>query len=48
MPPDLQDEMMARLPNALDVIEMDVGHIPAVTHPREFAAICNRIASVYA
>jgi pimeloyl-ACP methyl ester carboxylesterase len=48
VPPDLQDEMMSRLPNKLDVIEMDVGHIPAVTHPEEFAAICNRIASTYA
>jgi len=44
VPPELQDEMIGRLPNDVEVIEMDVGHIPAVTHAAEFAAICNRVA----
>ncbi len=44
IPPALQDEMIARLPNSVEVVEMDVGHIPAVTHAAEFAAVCNRAA----
>jgi pimeloyl-ACP methyl ester carboxylesterase len=43
--PELQDEMMGRLPNEVDVIEIDTGHIPAVTHPELFAAILERIAA---
>jgi pimeloyl-ACP methyl ester carboxylesterase len=43
--PALQDEMIGRLPNPVDVIEVDTGHIPAVTHPELFAAILERIAS---
>ncbi len=43
--PELQDEMIGRLPNPVDVIEVDTGHIPAVTHPELFAAILERIAS---
>lgn len=45
VPPDYQDEMIRRLPNAVDVIELDAGHVPAVTHPEEFAAILDRIAA---
>lgn len=37
-PPALQDEQIARLPSAR-VVEIDSGHIPAVTHAAEFAAI---------
>jgi pimeloyl-ACP methyl ester carboxylesterase len=39
VPVALQDEMVARLPDA-DIVRLDdVGHIPAVTHPERFAAI---------
>jgi pimeloyl-ACP methyl ester carboxylesterase len=45
VPVALQDEMIGRLPNPLEVIELDTGHIPAVTRPAEFAAILDRIAA---
>jgi pimeloyl-ACP methyl ester carboxylesterase len=44
VPPDLQDEMIARLPYGCTVIELDTGHVPAVTDPAEFAAIVNGVA----
>jgi pimeloyl-ACP methyl ester carboxylesterase len=44
VPVALQDEMIGRLPNAVEVIELDCGHIPAVTRPDEFAAILDRVA----
>jgi pimeloyl-ACP methyl ester carboxylesterase len=43
--PALQDEMIRRLPNPVEVVELDAGHIPAVTHPEQFAAILERIAA---
>ncbi len=39
IPPALQDEMVQRLPNPPAVVRIDGGHIPAVTHPRELAAV---------
>jgi pimeloyl-ACP methyl ester carboxylesterase len=44
-PLDLQDEMIARLPSPalVTVVELDTGHIPAVTHPEEMAAILNHV-----
>jgi pimeloyl-ACP methyl ester carboxylesterase len=42
-PPALQDEQIARL-GAPHVVEIDSGHIPAVTHPGEFAAILDDVA----
>jgi pimeloyl-ACP methyl ester carboxylesterase len=44
VPPGLQDEMISRLPNPVEVVELDAGHVPAVTQPEVFAAICNRVA----
>jgi pimeloyl-ACP methyl ester carboxylesterase len=40
IPLELQDEMLGRIPN-VHVVDLDCGHIPAITRPREFAAICN-------
>lgn len=40
IPLELQDQMLSRLRDP-DVIDLDCGHIPAVTRPVEFAAICN-------
>ena len=40
IPVALQDEMLARL-RAPIIVDLDCGHIPAVTRPAEFAAICN-------
>jgi pimeloyl-ACP methyl ester carboxylesterase len=45
VPVALQNEMIARLPNHVDVIELDCGHIPAVTAPGTFAAILERVAA---
>ena len=45
VPPALQDEMIGRLPNPVTVIELDAGHIPAVTQPAAFAAILEDIAA---
>ena len=39
VPVELQDEMVARLPRPATVVRMRCGHIPAVTHPTELAAI---------
>jgi pimeloyl-ACP methyl ester carboxylesterase len=44
VPPALQDEMIARLPNRVEVVELDVGHIPAVTHPDLFASVLHDVA----
>jgi pimeloyl-ACP methyl ester carboxylesterase len=44
VPPELQDEMAARLPTAT-VIELDTGHIPAVTHPEAFASVLHDVAA---
>jgi pimeloyl-ACP methyl ester carboxylesterase len=43
-PPALQDDNIARLPKPPHVIEIDSGHIPAVTHPEEFARILDATA----
>jgi pimeloyl-ACP methyl ester carboxylesterase len=40
IPVALQDEMVARLRDPI-VVALDCGHIPPVTRPAEFAAICN-------
>lgn len=37
VPPDLQHAMAANLPGEPDVIELDSGHLPAVTQPERFA-----------
>ncbi|MBV8305531.1 MAG: alpha/beta fold hydrolase, partial [Acidimicrobiia bacterium] len=38
IPPALQEDMIARLPDPPSVIRLDTGHIPAVTDPRQLAA----------
>lgn len=38
VPPELQDTMAARIPWA-EVVELDSGHVPAVTQPEALAAI---------
>lgn len=43
-PPALQDDNIGRLPVPPRVIEIDSGHIPAVTHPEQFAAILGDVA----
>ena len=42
-PPALQDENIARLRDPR-VVEIDSGHIPAVTHPERFAEILDGVA----
>jgi pimeloyl-ACP methyl ester carboxylesterase len=42
IPLALQDEMIARLREPT-VVDLDTGHVPAVNHPRAFAAICNGV-----
>ncbi len=46
-PLELQDEMIGRLPSPelVTVVELDAGHIPAVTHPADMAAILNGVAA---
>jgi pimeloyl-ACP methyl ester carboxylesterase len=46
-PPALQDELIARLRDMgrhPAVVEIDSGHIPAVTHPEELARMLDAIA----
>lgn len=42
VPPDLQREMAARLPDPPDVVEVDAGHLLAVTRPETLAEIILR------
>jgi len=37
IPPDLQEEMIARLPDRPTVVRLATGHLPAVTHPGRLA-----------
>lgn len=46
VPIELQRTMAARLPRPPRVVELDTGHIPAVTHPATFAAAVRDAASV--
>jgi pimeloyl-ACP methyl ester carboxylesterase len=39
IPPDLQREMAARLPEPPTIVELDAGHLPMVTRPEDFARI---------
>lgn len=39
VPAALQEEMIARLPEPPEVVRLDCGHVPPVTHPAEFAAV---------
>lgn len=47
-PPDIQDRNIARLREAhrgpIEVVEIDTGHIPAITEPERFAALLDGIA----
>ncbi len=43
IPLELQDAMLSRL-HSPHVIDLECGHIPPVTRPAEFAAICNAVA----
>lgn len=47
IPADLQDEMVGRLPNPPTVVRLTTGHIPPVTDPEGFAALCRRVASAF-
>jgi pimeloyl-ACP methyl ester carboxylesterase len=38
VPHELQLEMIGRLPRPATVVELDTGHIPAITHAERFAA----------
>jgi pimeloyl-ACP methyl ester carboxylesterase len=46
-PLELQDEMIMRLPDpaVVTVVDLDTGHIPAVTHPEAMAAILEAAAA---
>ena len=39
VPTPLQEEMVGRLPGTPTVVRLDCGHIPAVTHPEQLAAV---------
>lgn len=36
IPPDLQEEMIGRLPDPPRVVRLPTGHLPAITHPDRF------------
>lgn len=38
IPPELQDALIANLPQPPTVVRLDAGHLPAVTHPEALAA----------
>lgn len=39
VPPDLQREMAGRLPPPVEVVDLDAGHLAAVTRPADLAAL---------
>ena len=43
--PEIQDVMAQRLPDPVEVIRVDSGHLLPVTSPVVFAAIVNRVAA---
>jgi pimeloyl-ACP methyl ester carboxylesterase len=43
--PEIQEQMAQRLPDPVEVIRLDSGHLLPVTSPAEFAAIVNRVAA---
>ena len=47
--PDIQSRMIANLESSpggtVDVVELDTGHDTMISHPRELAALVNRIAA---
>jgi pimeloyl-ACP methyl ester carboxylesterase len=47
IPAELQEAMVERLPNPPEVVRLASGHIPPVTDPEGFAAICRRVASAF-
>jgi hypothetical protein len=40
-----QDEMIARLPDPVTVVDLDTGHIPAITDVDAMAAVLERAAA---
>jgi pimeloyl-ACP methyl ester carboxylesterase len=46
VPVALQDEMIARLPNPVDVVTIEAGHLPPVTHPEWFADVVATVGRV--
>lgn len=45
VPLALQDTMIARAPGPLQILNLDGGHIPSVTHPQRVAGWLNRLAT---
>jgi pimeloyl-ACP methyl ester carboxylesterase len=45
IPPQMQEEMIARLPRVPTVVRLDCGHVPPVTEPERFAAVLASAAS---
>ena len=39
VPPEMQEKMIGRLPRAPEVVRLDTGHLPAVTHPEVLAEL---------
>ena len=44
VPPALQDEMIARLPDEPTVVTWECGHIPAITRPDGVAALVDEFS----
>jgi pimeloyl-ACP methyl ester carboxylesterase len=44
IPTPRQDEMIGWLPAPADVVRLDCGHVPAITHPGPLADVINRFA----
>ena len=43
IPPEMQEEMIRRLPRPPAVVRLDSGHVPAVTDPERFAAVLREV-----
>jgi pimeloyl-ACP methyl ester carboxylesterase len=45
IPPEMQEEMIRRLPRPSAVVRLDTGHVPAVTDPERFAAVLREVCA---
>ena len=46
IPPELQEEMIGRLPVPPNVVHLPTGHLPAVTHPKLLADVIEAVATL--
>jgi pimeloyl-ACP methyl ester carboxylesterase len=46
IPPEMQEEMIGRLPRVATVVRLDCGHVPPATEPERFAAVLKSVVAM--